>query len=169
MKRALGSLVALALSFAAFAPSRADQPPMPGQPAPDFTLPVIANGSGQIALSSFKGHGVYLNFFASWCDPCKEEAPWLSKIARVYAKRNVVVVGIDELDQTQPALAFVKKYRLQYGILSDTDGRVGATYGVNALPLHIFIAPSGKIKAAQIGPMTEREIKTEMDLIAAKP
>jgi cytochrome c biogenesis protein CcmG/thiol:disulfide interchange protein DsbE len=168
VRRALGSLVALALSFAAFAPSRADQPPMPGQSAPDFTLPVIANGSGQIALSSFRGHGVYLNFFASWCDPCKEEAPWLSKIARAYAKRNVVVVGIDELDQTQPALAFVKKYRLPYGILSDTDGRVGATYGVNALPLHIFIAASGKIKAAQIGPMTEHEIKTEMDLIAAK-
>jgi cytochrome c biogenesis protein CcmG, thiol:disulfide interchange protein DsbE len=168
VRRALGSLAALALSIAVFAPSRADPPPMPGQRAPDFTLPLIANGSGQIALSALRGHGVYLNFFASWCDPCKEEAPWLGRLAHDYSRRNVVMLGIDELDQTPPALKFVQKYHLTYGIVSDPEGRTGASYGLGALPLHVFIAPSGKIEAAQVGPMTEHEIKTELELIASK-
>jgi cytochrome c biogenesis protein CcmG/thiol:disulfide interchange protein DsbE len=159
---------AFALLTVAVSTAAADQPPAPGAVAPAFTLPVIANGKGDIVFSSLRGRGVYLSFFASWCDPCKAEAPWLAKMAKRYAKRNVVTIGVDELDETPAALAFTRKFHLPYAIVSDVEGRLGASYGIAALPLHVFIAPDGRIAAEEVGPLSQPKLEADMGQIAAR-
>src|SRR5579864_5246530 len=94
--------------------AQAAAPPTIGSSAPDFSLPLAANGSGQVSLSRLKGHAIYLNFFASWCLPCKAEAPSIGKLALHFAKHNVVVIGIDELEARDKANQFAMQYKLPY-------------------------------------------------------
>ena len=112
-KRAsLGFITLVATGLVLAGVASADAPPRAGAPAPAFSLPVVANGHGTLSLSSLKGHNVYLNFFASWCEPCKAEVPSIAELSKQYASRNVVVVGIDELEQAEAAKGFAERYHL---------------------------------------------------------
>ncbi|MDE2571924.1 MAG: TlpA family protein disulfide reductase [bacterium] len=136
-------------------------PPHRDAPAPAFTLP-LADGAGSLSLASLKGHPVYLNYFASWCPPCNAEAPSLSKLAVRYAKKGLVVVGIDELESAKQALGFKNKYHLPYRVVLDADGSVGAAYGVYALPVHVFIRRDGKVASYHPGEMDAAQIGAEL-------
>ena len=141
--------------------------PQTGAPAPNFSLELIANGSGTVSLDKYHGRGVYLNFFASWCIPCKAEVPSISRLSKIYAKRGVVVVGVDELESLDAAKSFVARYKLPYPIGLDS-GALGASYGLIGLPLHVFIGPDGKIVARRSGEMSESEIRSSLDQIARR-
>ncbi|MBV8162800.1 MAG: TlpA family protein disulfide reductase [Candidatus Eremiobacteraeota bacterium] len=145
----------------------ADAPPRAGAPAPAFSLPVVANGHGTVSLASLKGRNVYLNFFASWCEPCKAEAPSIAALSKQYAPHNVVVVGIDELEQAEAAKNFATRYHLPYSIALDTSGDVGGSYGLLGLPLHVFISPDGTVAAYRVGEMSPAQIKTELQTLSA--
>ena len=133
--------------------------PQAGQPAPAFSLPSIAGKP--ISLAGLKGRPVYINFFASWCGPCNEEAPAIGKLRAQYAKRGLQVVGIDELDAAGQAAAFQKKYGNPYGLVAvDDNGATGKQYGTIAMPVHVFIDRRGIVRTFRIGEMNPGEIET---------
>jgi thiol-disulfide isomerase/thioredoxin len=162
---ALVAAVALALCGVSAASASI---PQTGAAAPKFSLELIANGSGTVTLDKYKGKGIYLNFFASWCVPCKAEVPSIARLSKAYAKRGVVVLGVDELESIEAARGFVTRYKLPYPIGLDDSGSLGASYGLIGLPLHVFIGADGKIVARRSGEMSEDQIRAGMDQIAHK-
>ena len=140
--------------------------PQPGAPAPAFSLQLIANGEGTVTLDKYKGKGVYMNFFASWCQPCKAEVPSIVQFSKAYAKRNVVVLGIDELESENAAKGFVTQFKMPYPIGLDDSGAIGASYGLIGMPLSVFIGPDGKIVKRVSGEMSTEQIKAGLDSIA---
>ncbi|HXW51741.1 MAG TPA: redoxin domain-containing protein [Candidatus Acidoferrales bacterium] len=167
LKLALASAIAiLAIGGLLAARCWAAAPPRVGSPAPAFSLPVVANGSGTVSLDSLKGHAVYLNFFATWCEPCKQEVPYISKLAQAYAKHNVVVIGVDELESPDKVKQFASTYKLGYRLAIDNSGDVGGDYGLLGLPLHVFIAPNGTVAQYKVGEMSEDQVKAALQALA---
>lgn len=123
--------------------------PLVGHPAPDFSLAMLRPDSSKsaLSLSNFKGKPVVLNFWASWCAPCKEEAPLLEntwKQMRAQGK-DVVTLGIDFQDSKNDSLNFLQLYSINYPIVLDADGSVASKYGVTSLPQTIFINRNGTV------------------------
>jgi peroxiredoxin len=127
-----------------------------GRTAPIFTLPRA--GGGTLSLASLRGRPVYLNFFATWCPPCNDEAPDIARLALRYRARGLVVLGIDEQEDPRRAGDFIRKYHLPYPVLLD-DAAIRDRYAVFALPVHVFIGRDGKIKASRDGEMSRAEIE----------
>src|ERR1700751_2951796 len=110
-------------------------PPKVGKPAPAFSLPRL-EGSGQVSLASLRGKTVVLNFFASWCDPCKGEAPVLEHLWQQDRARGLVVLGIDANDSRGDARRFLHVHDVTYPVVFDHQGLVVSdSYGVADLPV----------------------------------
>jgi cytochrome c biogenesis protein CcmG/thiol:disulfide interchange protein DsbE len=131
-----------------------------GQPAPNWTQPT-STGS-KLTLSSLRGKAVYLNFFATWCPPCNEEAPDINALQKKYASQGLQVVGVDELEDAKKAAQFVHKYGLIYPAVVDGDGTLQTQYNVNGLPVHVFITRSGIIKKIFAGEMSKAQIESDI-------
>lgn len=127
-----------------------------GVEAPDFTEPLARGGTLQ--LQSLRGKPVYLNFFASWCGPCKDEAPAINALQKKYAKSGLTVVGVDILESAKKAREFQKQFALVYPIVVD-DGTMRDQYAVNGLPVHAFITRDGIIKSMHVGEMSSAQIE----------
>jgi cytochrome c biogenesis protein CcmG/thiol:disulfide interchange protein DsbE len=136
-----------------------------GGPAPAFSLPTSTGGS--LAFASLKGKPVYLNFFASWCGPCQEEATDIGDLARKYSKQGLVVVGVDEMETPAKAEQFRKDHNLPYQAVVD-PGTLRDAYNVNGLPVHVFIDRAGKISTLRVGEMSRQEIDAALRLLVAK-
>ncbi len=132
--------------------------PRVGQPAPPFSLPAV--DGKPLTLASLKGKPVYLNFYATWCPPCNEEAPVIGKLSDKYKPRGLTVVGVDELENPQKAAQFLTQHHLAYRAVVDSDGRTGKDYGAIGLPVHIFIDRAGVVKTYRVGEMNPDEIET---------
>jgi cytochrome c biogenesis protein CcmG, thiol:disulfide interchange protein DsbE len=137
-----------------------------GQPAPDFALPVIFNGDSgnRVRLADLRGKAVVLDFWASWCEPCRQEAPILDAVARHLRGKGVVFVGINTGDRRENAIAFAKSRDLSYTEAFDDDGRVAEDYGVQALPTLVVIDRQGRIVAM----LTRLVPKNEVEALVAK-
>lgn len=146
------------LMVACVAPMTALAVPHVGQPAPAFSLPTVDGKT--LTLASLKGKPVYLNFYATWCVPCNEEAPVIGKLSTKYKPRGLTVVGVNELENPQKAKEFLTKYHLAYGAVVDEDGKAGKDYGALGLPVHIFIDRTGVVKTYRLGEMAPDEIET---------
>jgi cytochrome c biogenesis protein CcmG/thiol:disulfide interchange protein DsbE len=153
MKR---SFLAAAL-LAVLLPTVALAVPQMGKPAPDFTLPTI--GGKTLSLASLRGKPVYLNFFASWCPPCNEEAPSIGKLSDKYKAKGLNVIGVDELESADKGQGFLTKHHLTYTAVVDADGKMGHDYGTLGLPVHVFIDRAGNVKLLRNGEMTPAEIE----------
>jgi len=114
-----------------------------GKPAPDFTLTRV-DAPGKLQLASLRGKVVVLNFWASWCYPCNQEAPALQAAARRFGKR-VVVLGVDVNDPTSDARKFARKFKLTYPLVHDNHNVTSPKYGLTGLPETFFIDRSGKL------------------------
>jgi peroxiredoxin len=167
----LAMLIALVIVALALSPAAADQQPsLRNSPAPPISLPIIANGSGTFILKQQRGHGVYINFFASWCQPCQEEAGTIEKVTAEFAGRDVRVIGIAILDDPSRTKQFVRGHGLRYPIAFDQSGDVGAAYRVNELPLHVFVGADGVIKQyVEGGPIPAAELRTGLAEISKAP
>jgi peroxiredoxin len=121
------------------------------QDAKTFSLPSL-NGEGDIGLSDFEGKPVVLNFWASWCAPCRREMPFFENTWKDYKDKGVVFIGIDVMDEKSMAQKFVEAFDISYMILHDPSGAVSNAYGVVALPATFFIDREGKITKKNYGP-----------------
>jgi thiol-disulfide isomerase/thioredoxin len=152
--RAVAALAA-ALSLA---PAAALAVPQPGQPVPALSLP--SPDGKTISLAALHGKPVYVNFFASWCGPCNEEAPSIGKLRQKYAASGLQVVGIDELDAPGQAAKFQQKYANPYTLVGiDDSGETGRTFGAVAMPVHVFIDRNGTVRTYRIGEMNPAQIE----------
>jgi peroxiredoxin len=118
-------------------------------PAPDFTVPRL--GSGSVSLKELRGQLVFLNFWATWCLPCKEEMPSMERLHQRYKSRGLVVLGMS-VDRNGPAVApFVKQLGLTFPIGLDPDMAVADRYRVRALPSTFLIDRKGNTVAVAFG------------------
>ena len=133
--------------------------------APDFSLPRL-NGNGKLRLSDLRGHVVLLNFWASWCIPCRTEAPRLAAAWRRWHGRGVVFVGVDAQDFRSDGRAFLREHGLAYPNVRDGSGGTLDRYGTSGFPETWFVSRSGRLVADHVdGPLTSARI--DRDLRAA--
>jgi peroxiredoxin len=129
--------------------------------APDFELDLLDGGT--LALSSLQGQAVVLNFWASWCDPCREEAPALQRAYEEWQDEGVVVLGLDFNDFTGDARRFAERYGLAYPIVTDPQGAVAARFGVTGVPETFFIDRAGRIVSHARAPIEEPELSERIE------
>ncbi len=122
--------------------------------APDFELPRL-EGGGTLALASLKGKAVVLNFWASWCGPCKDETPLLQKAWTRWEGKDVVFVGIDVKDFRGDAQAFVKRFGVTYPNVYDGKGSTVGRYGVTGFPETFFVDRNGRVVYRIAGPVSD--------------
>jgi cytochrome c biogenesis protein CcmG/thiol:disulfide interchange protein DsbE len=139
-----------------------------GRPAPDITLPAL-DGDGDIHLAAFRGKPVVVNFWASWCEPCKDEAPEFARAARELGK-NAHFLGVTMLDGKEPAEDFAKRYDIPYPSARDTRGVVAKRYGVTGVPETAFIDADGNLVGTYVGAFTGEQLERAVrDLIDLRP
>ncbi len=125
-----------------------------GDPAPDKELQTL-DGAGTGQIADYRGKWVLVNFWASWCGPCRLEAPALQEFNRRHRAQGFTVLGIDLDDNTDDARAFVEKYGLSYPQLRDGDGRDRRdAYGMTGFPESFLVDPDGKLALIRRGPVT---------------
>jgi cytochrome c biogenesis protein CcmG, thiol:disulfide interchange protein DsbE len=123
--------------------------------APALELPKLGGG-GTASLTDFRGQVVVLNFWGSWCPPCRDESPLLERWHRRMQGRGGTVLGVDMLDVTDRAEAFIDEYGLTYPMLKDKDGEGLEQFGVVAYPETFVIDPQGRIAAVARGPVDDQ-------------
>ncbi|MBA2424901.1 MAG: TlpA family protein disulfide reductase [Actinobacteria bacterium] len=129
--------------------------------APDFTLERL-DREGELTLSSLRGQGVVLNFWASWCIPCKEEAPFLEQVWRKDRKRGLVVVGLDAKDFRKDARRFMRRFDLTFPIVYDGPGKTLARYGVTGFPETFVLDREGRVIEAFVGAVNADEDRVRL-------
>jgi cytochrome c biogenesis protein CcmG/thiol:disulfide interchange protein DsbE len=161
----------LAYGLAANEPDRAVEDALARgerQPAPALELPRLS-GSGQGSLADYRGKVVVLNFWASWCGPCRDESPLLDRWHRRMRDRGGVVLGVDTLDVTAKAHAFIDRYGLSYPMLRDRDGGSRESYGILGFPETFVIDRRGGIAAARRGPVDDAFMRSEVAPLLKEP
>lgn len=139
-----------------------------GKPAAAFTIQKL-DGTGSLALDDSRGKVVVVNFFASWCIPCKEENPALVRVYERYrASGDVQFIGVLYQDARDTGLKYVNDNGVVWPTASDDDGRVAFAYGVFGIPETYFIDGSGVIQGRHIGPIDESTLVTAIDCLRSK-
>jgi cytochrome c biogenesis protein CcmG/thiol:disulfide interchange protein DsbE len=123
-----------------------------GDPAPDRALPVLG-GPGQGSIAAYRGRWVLVNLWASWCVPCRQEAPVLDRFARRYGKRGVSVLGINVQDNSDDALGFLREYRVRYPQLRSVGDERSAAFGSTGVPENFLVDPRGRLALIWRGPV----------------
>jgi thiol-disulfide isomerase/thioredoxin len=123
----------------------------PGAPAPQIALPVV--GGGISNLSAERGKVVLLNFWATWCEPCKSEMPALQQLADELRDRPFVLYSVDLQEDAAQVEAFQRDYGLSLYAVLDADGDVTRAYGVRALPSTFLIDQGGILRQQRLGPL----------------
>lgn len=134
--------------------------------APEFTLSRL-DRDGELALESLRGKVVLVNFWATWCDPCKNEIPRLQAAWNRYEKRGVVFVGVDVNDFRGHARDLIRRYGVTYPNVFDGAGRALAKYGGLPLPKTFLIDRRGRVVDYHVGEMTEADIKRVLGAVRA--
>ena len=153
LKRA-GQVVALAaiatlLGLLVWRLTHQTHPPKIGGPAPNFTARRV-DATGSLDLASLRGRPVVLNFWASWCVPCKGEAKLLEQAWNAYRSKGVVFVGVDYNDVTSDARTFMAHHGVTYPIVQDGSGAIGDKYGLTGVPETFFIDRRGRLVGSHI-------------------
>jgi cytochrome c biogenesis protein CcmG, thiol:disulfide interchange protein DsbE len=134
--------------------------------AHDASLPLL-DGAGRRTLAEYRGDGyVIVNFFASWCEPCSEEAPLLNRLQRRLAGRGTIV-GVAWNDATADSRNFVRNHDIAYPIMRDVDGAFAKAYGVKGMPETFVLDPHGRIVALQRSQLTPEWIAATFDPLLA--
>ena len=157
--KATGQLIALAcvaglLALLVWSVVHQQHAPGVGATAPAFTLRRL-EGPGKVSLASYRGKPVVLNFWASWCEPCKSEAAVLERDWTTYRGRGVVFLGVDYHDLGSDARRFVSAHALTFPMLEDGSGSVTDRYGISQVPETYVLDRQGRVVAHLRGPITD--------------
>jgi cytochrome c biogenesis protein CcmG/thiol:disulfide interchange protein DsbE len=133
-----------------------------GSMAPDFSLPAL-DGSGNIVLSELRGDVVVLNFWASWCVPCRREAPALQAAWEDYRDRGVQFIGVNHQDARASAQAYERELGITYPSVFDPAGDVALDFGLLGLPTTLIVDGDGRIAYRFTGYLEERSLREAID------
>jgi len=128
-----------------------------GETAPNFTLPNLQDGKGSISLASYKGRPVLVNFWATWCVPCKDEMPLLEAAHAKWGSK-VAFIGIDRQDYKPDALTFAQKTGVTYPLAADPNATLDGAYRLRGMPTSVFIDRNGRIVQQVTGPVTKSQL-----------
>jgi cytochrome c biogenesis protein CcmG/thiol:disulfide interchange protein DsbE len=137
-----------------------------GDPVPDKVLPVLG-GPGHGSIADYRGRWVLVNLWASWCIPCRQEAPALDRFARRYSKRGVRVLGINVQDNSDDALAFLHEYRVDYPQLRSVGDDRSAAFGSTGVPENFLVDPKGTLALIWRGPVDQSFLEQRVVPIVA--
>lgn len=143
--------------------------PLIGHTAPNFSMAMLSpqTGKSDLSLTNFKDSPIVLNFWASWCEPCKEEAPLLeSTWKRLQAQgKNIVFLGIDFQESTHDGSGFLHQYSITYPVGLDADGSIASKYRVTSLPQTIFINRNGTVMGRVALQLTDQALTSNLQRI----
>ena len=139
----------------------------PGQLAFDFSLDDV---SGQrIQLSDLRGHPVVINFWATWCPPCRQELPALQSAYQRFRDQGVILLGVDLKENVETIQNFTAQFGLTYPLLLDRDGAVSERYQVRGIPTTVIVDADGVVSARHVGPLTEDKFAEYVSPLLAAP
>jgi cytochrome c biogenesis protein CcmG/thiol:disulfide interchange protein DsbE len=136
-------------------------------PAPDFSLPSLEDGTA-ISLSSLRDHLVVLNFWASWCGPCRTEAPGLRRLSDHYRPQGVRFLGVDQRDDIGAARAFAREFNWRYPSVFDPGGTLADDYGLLGLPTTFVIDAQGTIRYEFLGYVDHDTLQAAIEDLLSK-
>jgi peroxiredoxin len=134
-----------------------------GKPAPDFAL-VDMNGQKH-KLSDYRGEGVFLNFWATWCKPCEREMPYIENSYQNFKDKGVKVLTVDVGESELAVSNFVQRHGLTFPVMIDKDGPVQTAYGINPLPITFLIDKDGIVVRSHTGELTQASVNQFMEEI----
>lgn len=147
--------------------NKAQKGPIENGPAPDFSLQGF---DGRTAtLSELRGQVVVVNFWASWCEPCREEAAYLEQTWRKYKDQGVVFLGVDYVDTEKAALAYIDEFDITYINGPDLKMRISDAYNIQGVPETFFIAKNGEVRGVHIGPLYPPDLDEKIEELLAEP
>jgi peroxiredoxin len=161
--RMLRTVVLLALALAAFAgPGTTAALPPAGVPAPDFASK--SDNGRNVRLSELRGQVVLINFWASWCSPCRQELPLLSKLYAQYRGAGFTLLGVNVDDNRKDAESMLKRLNLKFPTLFDGSKNVAKLYGVDTMPATLVIDRDGRVRYVHRGYYEGYERKYEQQV-----
>jgi len=135
--------------------------PEVGRPAPAFSVPLF--DGGDVTLADLRGKPAVVNFWASWCIPCVDEAPELEKTWQAYKDRGVAFLGIDYVDTEPKAREFMQKHGITYPNGPDLGSRISYEYRIKGVPETFVIDKEGIVRFVKIGPTTADELRSVLE------
>jgi cytochrome c biogenesis protein CcmG/thiol:disulfide interchange protein DsbE len=129
---------------------------------PTFSLERL-DRKGALSLDDLRGKAVAVNFWASWCDPCKDESPYLERVWLKYRKRGLVVLGVDAQDFRSAARGFMRRYGLTYPVVYDGPGKTLKHYGVTGFPETFVLGRDGRVVEAFVGAIATAQERTRLE------
>jgi peroxiredoxin len=159
----LVSLCLLNLFLAACGDNDGAGGPKVGQAAPDFQLATVSGSP--VKLSDFKGKPVLVNFWATWCMPCKYEMPQIEEIYRQYQAQGLVVLGINDKEDAPTVKQFVSDGGYSWPMLLDTDESLKTRYQVVGMPTSFFVDRQGVVRSTWVGGMEKDTLQTQLSKI----
>ena len=137
--------------------------PKVGDFAPQFLLKLF--GGKEIKLTDFKGSPVLMNFWASWCGPCRKEAPELERVYKKYKDKGVVFIGITVSDWKEKSLEYIKEFGITFLNGADETGKIAEEYKIYGVPKTFVIDKEGRINYERMGGVTEDELSKEIERV----
>ena len=161
----LGPAVAF-FGLLVFAVLQKGEAPVPGSQAPEFSGPLL-DGGGSLDLSDLEGKPVFLNFWWSGCEPCKDEAPIIDEAQRVYGD-EVAFVGINVRDARSDAISFAEENGLDFPHVRDETFEIYDDYALTGQPESFFIDGEGVVVEHVAGPVSEEQLDHLLDILVAR-
>ena len=137
--------------------------PVTARPAPDFTLPLFDGTS--LRLADLRGRPVLVDFWASWCVPCRQEAATLEQVWQSYHATDLLFVGVGVQDREAAARAFLDEFAITYPNGRDTDGKISIDYGLMGVPEKLLINRQGQIVRKLVGPVPAAVLTDLLDAL----
>ena len=157
------NLIAVALSAFIFSAGPATAQEV-GSKAPSFDLPGTVK---PVRFADFKGRVVYVDFWASWCAPCKQSFPWMNEMQAKYGSRGFSVVGVNVDQKREDADKFLVSTPANFLVAFDTTGKVAETYQPKGMPTSFLIGADGKVRAVHVGFKDSQREDLEREIVAA--
>ena len=160
------AMILALLALLAWGLKKAQAGPVEKGMAPEITL--TGYDGRAFKLSELRGQVVIVNFWASWCPPCREEAAYLEQTWRKYEGKGVVFVGVDWVDTQKEALAYIKEFDITYINGPDLETRAAQAYNIKGVPETFYVAKNGELRGVQIGPLKSPELDEKIEELLAE-